>query len=132
MYEDEKAFSDDVLRAEAAKEDQTIVLCAASAYNEKYYLNPAFEKLPESIRDELKIISVLFVEEIGGTFRMEFDEEGELRFTTEALPSDYSYDEIGAALMVKEIQRNKRDLLESLEMFYRVFFLGHTELLEQA
>lgn len=25
---------------------------------------------------------------------------------------------------VKEIQRNKKDLLESLEMYYKVFFLG--------
>ena len=38
--------------------------------------------------------------------------------------SDYSYDEIGAALMVKEIQKNKGELLRSLELFYRVVILG--------
>ena len=83
------------------------VLCAASAYEQKYYLNPLFAKLPEAIRRELQIICVLFVEEIGGRFLMEFDEEGNLLFRTDALDSDYNYDEIGAALMVKEINANE-------------------------
>lgn len=106
------------------RQNNTVVLCAASFYEEKYYLNPQFEKLPEDIRNELKIISVLFVEEIGGTFCMEFNEDGDLQFTTQALPDDYSYDDIGAALMVKEIQKNKRELLESLELYYQVMFMG--------
>ena len=100
------------------------VLCAASAYEEKYYFNPMFEKLPEDIKQELKIISVLFVEEIGGTFLIEFDEDGSLEFRTEAKDSDYNYDEIGAALMIKEIRKNKMDLLASLELFYKVIILG--------
>ena len=100
------------------------VLCGASAYEEKYYFNPRFEKLPEDIRQELKIISVLFVEEIGGTFLMEFDEDGSLIFRTEAKESDYNYDEIGAVLMVKEIQKNKMELLSSLELYYKVMILG--------
>lgn len=103
---------------------ETVVLCAASAYEEKYYLNPGFSKLPEEIQKELKIISVLFVEEIGGIFLMEFDQEGNLRFKTEARDSDYSYDEIGAALMVKEIQKSRQELLRSLELFYKVVVLG--------
>ena len=41
---------------------ENTVLCAASAYEEKYYLNPSFSKLPEDIQKELKIISVLFTE----------------------------------------------------------------------
>ena len=100
------------------------VLCAASAYEQKYYLNPLFEKLPEGIRQDLQIISVLFVEEIGGRFLMEFDEEGNLMFRTDALDSDYNYDEIGAALMVKEIQKSKEELLGELELYYKVAVLG--------
>lgn len=34
------------------------------------------------------------------------------------------YDEIGSALKIKQIQTEKKELLESLEMYYRVFFLG--------
>lgn len=100
------------------------VLCAASAYEEKYYLNPMFAKLPEDIRKELRIISVLFTSEIGGIFIMEFDETGNLKFRTEARDSDYNYDEIGAALMIKEIQKSRRELLRSLELFYKVVILG--------
>lgn len=100
------------------------VLCAASAYEQKYYLNPLFGKLPEQIRKELQIICVLFVEEIGGRFLMEFDEEGNLLFRTDALDSDYNYDEIGAALMVKEIRKNREDLLSQLELYYKVAVLG--------
>ena len=100
------------------------VLCAASAYEQKYYLNPLFGKLPEQIRKELQIICVLFVEEIGGRFLMEFDEEGNLLFRTDALDSDYNYDEIGAALMVKEIRKTREDLLGQLELYYKVAVLG--------
>ena len=106
-----------------AQENGTVVLCGASAYEEKYYFNPMFERLPEDIRKELRIICVLFVEEIGGIFLMEFGEDGELLFRTEAKDSDYNYDDIGAGLMIKEIRANRADLLRSLELYYKVFVL---------
>ena len=98
-------------------------LCAASAYEEKYYFNPVFNKLPESVQEELRIISVLFTEEIGGVFAIGFDDGGSLIFHTQARASDYSYDEIGAELMIRQIQKNREDLLHSLELYYRVFVL---------
>lgn len=103
---------------------ESVVLCAASAYEEKYYMNPLFDKLPEDIKKELRIISILYTEEIGGIFIMEFDDEGNLKFKTEAKDSDYSYDEIGSVLMVKEIKKNRQELLRSLELFYKVVILG--------
>ena len=30
------------------------------------------------------------------------------------------YDEIGSGLLIKEIQRNRRELFESLELYYKV------------
>ena len=104
-------------------EKENMVLCGASAYEQKYYFNQAFDKLPRSIQDELHIICVLFTEEIGGVFTISFDEEGNLQFTTEAKDSDYMYDEIGSALMIKEIQKSKQELLEELELFYKVVIL---------
>ena len=94
------------------------VLCGASAYDEKYYFNKKFSKLPKSEQDELQIICVLFTEEIGGQFFMEF-EDGRLIFRTQAADWDYNYDEIGAGLMIKEIQKNRTELLSALEMFYK-------------
>ena len=57
---------------------EEVVLCGASAYSKKYYLNEDFRGLPESVRDELKIMCVLFTEDIGGIFQLVFDEEGNL------------------------------------------------------
>lgn len=100
------------------------VLCGASAYEEKFYLNESFEALPDSIKDELKIMCVLYTQDVGGVLTLEFDEEGTLCFHTEAEEADYSYDDIGSVLKIKQIQREKTELLEALEMYYKVFFLG--------
>ena len=40
------------------------------------------------------------------------------------MEADAFFDEIGSALKIKQIQREKREFLESLELYYRVFFLG--------
>ncbi len=103
---------------------ENIVLCGASAYEQKYYFNQDFQSLPERVRQELQIMCVLFTEDVGGILTLEFDEEGNLTFRTEALEADARYDEIGSALKIKQLREEKKDLLESLEMYYRVFFLG--------
>lgn len=38
----------------------------------------------------------------------------------------FAYDEVGSVLEIKSIQREKRELLEELEMFYKVVFLGES------
>ena len=100
-----------------------IVLCGASAYEQKYYFNQDFSSLPDAVKQELQIMCVLYTEDIGGILTLEFDEEGNLQFKTEALDADAMYDEIGSVLKIKQLQSEKRELLESLEMYYRVFFL---------
>ena len=35
------------------------VLCVANSYERKFYLNPEFASLPESIRQELQIMCIL-------------------------------------------------------------------------
>ena len=109
------------------------VLCAVSAYDEKYYLNPKFNRLPEGIREELRAICILFVEDVGGIFLMEFDEDGELMLRTMARDSDYTYDEIGAGMLVREVQNHRRELLRELELYYQAVVLGKSlEEIEQA
>lgn len=103
---------------------ENIVLCGASSYEQKYYFNPDFNSLSESIKQELQIMCVLYTEDIGGILTLEFDEDGNLQFKTEALDADAMYDEIGSVLKIKKLQTEKKELLESLELYYRVFFLG--------
>ncbi len=104
-----------------------MVLCAASNYTRKYYLNDYFDGLPKGIKEELQITCVMFTEEIGGTIQFVFDEEGNLEIRVGSEEDDILYDEIGSGLKVRQIQREKRDLFEGLEMYYRIFFLGEEE-----
>ena len=104
--------------------DEEVVLCASSANEKKYYLNEELSRLPEDIKNELKIMCVLFTEEVGGILELVFDEEGNLLFRTDADENDLLYDDIACGMFIKKMQYEKRELLESLEMFYRVFFLG--------
>ena len=62
-----------------------VVLCSASKYTEKYYLNPDFEGLPEQVKQELKIMCVLYTEDVGGIILLIFDEKGNLNITTELI-----------------------------------------------
>ncbi len=101
-----------------------VVLCASSSYEQKYYLNEDFNALPESIKEELKIMCVLFTEDVGGILTLEFEEDGNLMLQVTSDEGDLLFDEIGSVLKVKEIQQKKAELLEALELFYRVFFLG--------
>ena len=105
------------------KQDR-IVLCGANSYEQKHYFNEQFSNLPENIRQELQIMCVLYTEDVGGILTLEFEEDGTLEFKVTAEESDYLFDEIGSVLKIKQYQMEKRELLEALEMYYRVFYLG--------
>jgi len=104
--------------------NQEITLCASNAYNKKYYLNENFNGLPEAIKEELQIMCVLYTEDVGGVLELVFDEDGNLEFRTSYEEGDFFYDEIGSVLKIKQYQNVKRELLESLETYYRIVFLG--------
>lgn len=104
--------------------NEKMVLCASNAYEKKYYLNNQFSNLPERVKQELQIMCVLFTEEVGGILILQYEEDGTLQIVTEADEGDLLYDDIGCGLKVKQMQLDKRELLESLEMYYKVFVLG--------
>ena len=101
-----------------------IVLCGSSKYTKKFYLNEDFNGLPKQIKDELKILCVLYTEEIGGTLELQFDDDGSLSLVTNAEEGDLLYDEIGSVLKIKQLRRDKAELFESLENYYKIVFLG--------
>ena len=104
--------------------DEEMVLCAASSYEQKYYLNPEFESLPEAVKQELQIMCVLYTADVGGVLLLVFDENGNLELKVDHNEGDFSFDEIGSVLKIKELQNTKEELFKSLEMFYKVFYLG--------
>lgn len=100
-----------------------IVLCGSNSYDKKYYLDENFLTLPQAIQDELKIMCVLYTEDIGGILTLEFEEDGTLIFNVSSDEGDLLFDEIGSVLKIKQLQHEKRELLESLELYYKVFYL---------
>ena len=88
---------------------EEIVLCGASAYNQKFYINENFKNLPDEIKNQLKVMCVL-------------DEEGNLEFRTACNEDDLLYDDIGSGLKIKELRQKNEDLLRGLELYYKVIF----------
>ncbi len=104
--------------------DDRKILCGSSRYEKVFYFNHEFNGLPDQVKKELNIISVLFTEEVGGILRMEFDSEGVLHLTVESKDNDYIYDEITSGLKIRQMQDEHRELFESLETWYRIFMAG--------
>jgi hypothetical protein len=104
-------------------EENDMILCVANAYEQKYYLNPEFSKLPESVKRELKIMCVLYTEDVGGILSLRFDENGVLQFDVTSQEDDFFFDELGSEMKIHEMQKDKQELLQSLTLFYRILVL---------
>ena len=104
-------------------EDGRMLLCGANSYEQKYYFNPDFNKLPQSVQDELHILCVLYTEEVGGIFTILFEPAGGVTLETTAAEEDFLYDEVSSGLLLGEIRRKRRELLESLSLYYRAMVL---------
>ncbi len=105
-------------------QEERIVLCGANSYEKKYYFNEKFSKIPDSMKDELHIICVLYTEEVGGILTIEFEEDGEIALRTECAEEDYLYDDISSGLLIDKIRRTRQDMFEALSLYYRVFIKG--------
>lgn len=103
--------------------DDLQVLCGASAYEEKYYFNERFSSLPSQVKDELRIMCILFTSKVGGVFTLEYDDDGTLIFRVSGREDDFSFDEIGGGLEIDRLRREQSELLSELELYYKVFFL---------
>ena len=65
----------------------------------------------------------MYTEDVGGILELVFDEDGSLDFRTSCKENDFFYDEIGSVLKIKQLRAEKRELLENMETYFRVFFL---------
>ena len=61
---------------------------------------------------------------MGGILELVFDEDGNLDFRTSCKENDFFYDEIGSVLKIKQYRNERRELLESIETYYRIVFFG--------
>ena len=105
-------------------DDDKVILCGASSYEELYYFNPAFDRLPDAVKEELQIMCVLFTADVGGILCLEFNGSGNLHFVVESKEDDFFFDEIGSELKIRQLRREKEELLTGLETYYKVFISG--------
>ena len=57
---------------------------------------------------------------------LEYEEDGTLCFQVTSAEDDFFFDEIGSELKIRKLQKEKEELLQSLELFYRIFFLNES------
>lgn len=95
-----------------------IVLNAASCYNKKYFLNPDFEDMPDNVKNDIKTITVCLAEKLHCIFTMGFYEDGALYFETSGFENDFDYDEIGAGLEIERLEREEKELIKSLSLWF--------------
>ena len=101
-----------------------VTLCGASWYNQKYFFNPDFSRIPKDVQEELQILCVSFTEDVGGVLTIEFGEDKLPHFTVRSAEGDPRFDEIGSELKIRNLQEEKAELMQQLAAFYRIFILG--------
>ena len=99
-------------------------LCGASSYTKKYYLDPQFDRLPQDVKDGLKIMCVTFTEDVGGILTVEFGDDKRPKFVVRVADNDDSVREQDVDGAISKLQEDKESLMEKLGIFYRVFVLG--------
>ena len=67
---------------------------------------------------------VLYTADVGGILTLQFDEDGNLQFQVTSADDDFLFDEIGSVLKIKQYQAEKQELVEALELYYRIKILG--------
>lgn len=107
-----------------AQETADVVLCGANSYEEKYYFNERFKALPQAVKDELKIMCVLFTEDCGGILTLEFLRDGTLVFRTRVDDYDFYYDEIEAGLKIRELEEKHAETLSGIETYYKALYVS--------
>ena len=94
------------------------VLAAASREQQKYFFEPEFEALPQTIKSEIKNICIIMAERLGCTFLICFENSGDILFEIIKNKGDVDFDEIGADLEIKSLKSEKKELLKSLKLWY--------------
>ena len=97
------------------------VMAAASFEKQKYFLDPEFSALPDSIKAEVQTVCVVLAEKLMSTFVMGFYEDGNVYFDIIKSEDAIDFDDIGAELEIKEIRREKAELLKALKIWYMIY-----------
>ncbi len=105
----------------SGKINQKIVLCAGSAYTEKYYINPDFATMPKSVLEELRVLVITLSAKINGIIQIGFKENGDVFIEVMGDQLNFNFDEIDARLQVNKAQKDNEQLFNGLVKYYKYF-----------
>jgi hypothetical protein len=97
-----------------------IVMAASSSYDEKYFIEKSFTELPSEIIKIVKEICICTAYKTRGVFSIGFYENGFLFFES-CGDENKGYDEIGAQLEIKKLQKEEKELIKSLQLWFLVY-----------
>lgn len=99
--------------------EKTIVI-SASPYNHKYYFEPSYNDIPSEIQEELIESIAAIAEKVNAIISLGFDEVGHI-FIEQTADESVFVDDIGAELEIKRFQKEKDELLKSLQLWYMIY-----------
>lgn len=107
------------------------VLAAASYETQKYFLEPDFSSLPEGIQEEIRTICIVLAQKLCCTFLIGFYENGAIYFDVVKPENCFDFDDIGAELEIKSLEKEKAELIKSLKLWYLVYYTEEGEALKK-
>lgn len=109
--------------------EDKVVLCSASFYKQNYYFNEEYNKIPEQIRKELRVIAVCLAEKVRGISMLGFyKDNGDFFVEVSGDDDDFTYDEIGARLEANAAAKDNSELFRALSLWYQAFVLGKVDI----
>lgn len=78
------------------------------------------KNLPSQIKDEIKALVASMAEKLHCIFTLGFYENGNIYIETSSVENDFDFDEIGAKLETEKIKKEKAELLNSLNLWFKV------------
>ena len=107
-------------------DEQKIILSYVSQYKEKYFIDESLGKLPDAVRNEILMSLIMITEEAGGVTELGFWPDGSVYVDSYCEEGDLGYDAVAGGLLVREMEREHREVLEQLELWYRTQKLRQT------
>lgn len=96
-----------------------MIVCA-SPHTHKYYFEPKFSDIPQAIQEELTEAVANIGEKVNAVIAIGFYEDGDI-YIEQTQEDDVFVDEIGAELEIKRFQKEKKELLKALKLWYMLY-----------
>ena len=99
---------------------EKVILCSASKYTQKYFINSEFDEIPEDIINDIKELCIITSAKIKAVFSIGFYEDGNV-FLEVQNEDNVDFDEENAKTEISIIQNEQKELIKALQLWYTIF-----------